>query len=416
VTTVLLLIAVTAILPLEVQARFGSSGDVQAAGVLPSDVLLVAGLVRAAVVLPFTRLPRAAHVGVALMAAFLLAALAQLVHARMAGRPLSGAGGEFRVLLAFGTLLVALPLCADPASRRRLLAGLPVVGLVLGIWGILQFALHLRYDPPELYNSVATFSTSGRVVGLLGFPVAAILSLAVLSGTRRLRPGMRILLAATCAANCAAAILSFERTILLAVLLGFGLVFLRGPRFQRRRIAVAVPAALGTVLLAVALTSPAFLPAYQQRVASLGSLGGDPSVLYRLAESRLITERIRAHPIDGSGLAATILIGRPGTNVPVVPRAFAENGYEWLAWKVGIPAAVLLWGLIAIVILAPGRGRDVGADAVFRRGCQAVLAALAVATLTFQMFNQLEIAPMVGVMAAFALALPARTPARAHRR
>jgi O-antigen/teichoic acid export membrane protein len=412
VAHLLLLVAVSALLPLQVQAQFGSGGEVSSAGVLPSDVLLVAALVRAAVVLPRSRLPRRAWIVAALMILFLAAVFAQLVHARALGRPLSGAGGEFRVLLAFGTLLAAMPLCADPASRRRLLAGLPIIGLALGVWGIAQFALHLRYDMPEVNVSVASFNTAGRVVGLLGFPVAAVLALAVLTGPAPLRSRTRALLVATCATNCAAAILSFERTIMLATLMGFALVFLRGTARQRVRIATVVPLAVGAVLLALAVTQPAFLPAYRERVASLASLRTDPSVLYRLAESQLISAQIRAHPVEGSGLAATILIGRPGTNVPVVPRSFAENGYEWLAWKIGIPAAALLWALLALAILAPGRRAEATTDAVFRRACQAIIAALAVATLTFQMFNQLEIAPMIGVLAAFAVAVPASTSSR----
>ena len=165
VSHVLLLIAVTALVPLEVQARFGSGGDVHAAGVLPSDLLLMAALVRAVVVLPRSPLPPRARWAVALMALFIAAGVLQVQHALALGRPLSGVGGEFRVLLAFGVLLVALPLLAEPAARRRLLAGLPVVGLALGAWGIAQFAFGLRFDPPDAGQSVSTFLTSGRVVG-----------------------------------------------------------------------------------------------------------------------------------------------------------------------------------------------------------------------------------------------------------
>ena len=130
------LIALTAIVPLDVQARFGSGGSVAAAGVLPSDVLLLAGLARALVVLPRQRLSRRASVTAGLTAAFLLVAALQLLHALTIGRPISGVGGEFRALLGFGALFVALPILADSASRRRLLAGLAWLGLALGLWGI----------------------------------------------------------------------------------------------------------------------------------------------------------------------------------------------------------------------------------------------------------------------------------------
>ena len=85
-------------------------------------------------------------------------------------------------------------------------------------------------------------------------------------------------------------------------------------------------------------------------------------------------QQIRSHPLVGSALGATILIGRPGTNVPPTPRRHAENGYLWLAWKIGIPAALTMCVLLALALIAPRPPWEEAAGAVVRRGCQAALA------------------------------------------
>ena len=144
------LVALTTIVPLAVQARFGSGGSLESAGVLPSDVLLLTGLGRALLVLPRQPLRRLTSAAMALTAVFLLAGLLQLVHALVLGRPISGVGGEFRALLGFGVLFVALPVLADPRQRRLLLKGLGWLGLALGVWGMAQFAFHLQFTDADL--------------------------------------------------------------------------------------------------------------------------------------------------------------------------------------------------------------------------------------------------------------------------
>jgi O-antigen ligase/polysaccharide polymerase Wzy-like membrane protein len=242
-------------------------------------------------------------------------------------------------------------------------------------------------------------------------PVAAIVSLAVLTGAPPHSFVARALLLATFAANGLAVVLTFERTVLVVTLLGFALVFLFGTGRQRLRVVAWAPPVLAASLVIVALASPGLVPAYAQRVSSLTSLNADPSLLYRIEESRVVGRQIAQRPLVGSGLGATILIGRPGTNVPIAPRRFAENGYQWLAWKLGLPAAVLLWALLALAILARGRRSDPSFDRTLRRGCQAALVALAVVTLTFPSFNDLEAAPVIGLLAALALSRPPQSRA-----
>lgn len=400
----LALVALTTIVPLALQARFGSGGSVDSAGVLPSDVLLLTGLARALLVLPRQPLRRLTSVVMALTTLFLLAGLLQLVHAAALGRPISGVGGEFRALLGFGVLFIALPVLADPRERARLLTGLGWLGLVLGSWGVAQFVLHLHFMDADVPVDPGSFETAGRTVGLFAFPVAATLALAVLSGGQTRSGGARALLAAVVITNLAAIVMTFERTFLLVTLIGFGVIFVRGSWSQRARLALLGPVTLALTALAFALLAPAAVSAYGDRLLTLTSAGTDPAVQYRAVESRLVGQQIRSHPIIGSALGATILIGRPGTNVPPAPRRHAENGYLWLAWKVGIPAALAMCVLLALAMVAPRPPWEEAAGAILRCGCQAAVVAVAVASLTFPSFNQTGITALMGLLLAACVA------------
>jgi hypothetical protein len=342
----------------------------------------------------------------ALTAVFLLASGLQLLHGIALGRPISGAGGEFRALLGFGALLVALPVLANATQRRRLLGGLAWLALALGAWGILQFAAHLRFYELEDPIASGSFLTAGRVIGLFAFPVAAIVALAVLTGSPRLRASEQALLYGVVMANSAAVVLTFERTFVLVTLAGFGLVFLRAVAQQRIRLVLTVPAALTCTTVALAVAAPAALSAYWTRLSTISSAASDPAVVYRVEESRMVTARIRERPFDGSALGATILIGRPGTNRAPVVRRHAENGYLWLAWKVGIPAALLMCALLALAVAAPQPREEDRSGVALRRGCQAALAAVSIASLTFAGFNQIGITAVMGVLAALCVSGP----------
>jgi O-antigen/teichoic acid export membrane protein len=404
VSHLLALIALTAVVPLEIQARFGSGGSVDAAGILPSDLLLLTGLARALFVLPRVPLGRLSSAAVALTAVVLAASAAQLLHALALGRPVSGAGGEFRALLGFGTLFVALPILADAAQRRRLLVGLTWLGLALGIWGCAQFALHLRFADADVTIDPGSFETAGRVVGLFAFPAAATLALAALTGGVARSSGARALLCAVAATNVLAVVLTFERTFILVTLVGVALVFLRGTPRQRFRLALAAPGVAVTTVLCLGALAPAALSAYGQRLETLTQVSADPAIQYRVDESRMVESEIRSRPVVGSGLGATILIGRPGTNTPPVPRRHAENGYLWLAWKLGIPVAIAMCLLLAAAVAAPRSRWDDRSALAVRRGFQAALAGIAVASVSFPSFNQTGITAVMGLLAAACLA------------
>ena len=89
--------------------------------------------------------------------------------------------------------------------------------------------------------------------------------------------------------------------------------------------------------------------------------------------------------------------------MPPAPQTFAHNGYLWIAWKLGIPAAVLLF-LVYYWAVAPFRRR--GGDTLFdgiQIGGRAALLSLAIASVTLPAYNQLSITAALGVLMAMSL-------------
>jgi hypothetical protein len=399
VAHLLTLVALTALVPLALQNRVSPL-------VLPSDVLLLAGLVRAAFVLAQLRLERRALLVAGMALAFLGVVVVALMHATYLGRSIGGTGAEARTLLGLATLLVALPILYDPVARRRLARGLVALGIALGVWGVAQFALQIRFDvPTDLGAGPIGFNTAGRVVGMYAFPVAAIMAMAALAAGVRSVYG-RLALAAVLGLNAVAAVLTFERTFMVATLFGFGMLVVFGSRTVRRRVVVGAPLGVLATLLALAILAPTVLSAAGQRLASITAYDADPSVYYRQVEGRLVIDQIEQRPLSGSGLAASIQIGRPGTTQPIKARRYAENGYLWLFWKVGLPGGVVALALLAACMLAGAARRHDPETGALVAGAQASLAALALATYFFPSFNQLAITPSLGVLAAICVTPP----------
>lgn len=417
------LLVVTGIVPYGLQNAYGIGGGAGQAGLLVSDVLLLVGVVRAVAALSVQRLARgtlaAAGLAVVLLAIFTL----QMAHGLLGGSDLSGAGNEFRILLGFGgTLLVALPILIDEAARPRLLGGLLLAGLVLGLWGIAQWTLDLSFS----YEGGADvgvregvdLTTTGRGSlqgGLYGYPVAVILAFAALLSGARMSAWTRLAVVAVLTLNAIGCLLTFERTFWVVTLLGCGVVALRSGHLQRAKALVAAPAFLAVGLVAMYVLSPATLTTAQQRFLSIGQYGNDPSVSYRLLEARYTVAEIRARPVTGSGLGATIFWGRPAEQVRAEEEFFVHNGYLWLAWKLGIPAALLLYGAVALGIVRPGRARGTPAWAGAVRGAQAALLALMIASVTFPAFTTLAITPTLAVALGLC-AMPRLAPTAAPRR
>lgn len=404
-----LLVAITAIVPFEVQQRFGIGGGIGAAGLLPSDALLMAGLARSLLVLTARRLDRW-QVGIALGTVAVLAWVS-LAFARgvLLGHPLSPAGAEYRVLLGFGTALVALPLLSDPRHRERLLVALAWVGLALGLAGLMQWFGGFRFADAGDFGvregvALTSAGTGQLQGGLYGYPVAIIMAFAaIISGTLR-RPGARALVWAVLVTNALGCLLTYERTFWVMTVLCCGVVALRAGRAERARALIGAP--LAAVLLAVVLATvaPGALTTARERLLSIGQYGRDNSVAYRVLESQYVLDAVRARPVVGSGLGATIYWGRPLERVPARIYYFSHNGFLWVTWKLGLVGTVLLFGLIGAAIARPGRARGTPLFAAVTGGAAGALLCLLLVNVTFPSVSQLPATPTLGLLIAFAAA------------
>jgi O-antigen ligase len=401
VAHLLLLVAIAVTLPPEILNQLSVGGGVGAAGMRPTDVLIVTGCLRVVLELGDVRLDRRRFSVAAMVAAFLAIATVQLLHG-LRGYWTPDVVAEFRVLFGVAALFLALPISARDDQLRRLGRGLVVIGIGLGLWGIAQWVLHLQFENAAAAIQGSGFATAGRVAGLYGFPVAIVLSsAALLSGHVRRWPA-RVALALVVALNAAALMFTFERSFWLAI--GAGLIFLllRIGWGQRIRLLLGVPALALLLVAAMSVLAPSELHAARERVLSLSRYRVDPSFTYRQVENQRVKQHIRAQPINGSGLGASQLIGRPGTRAPVVRRRYAESGYLWLAWKLGIPAAALLCAAMLYSILCrQGPPESLGRS--LRIGSQASLVTLAASSVAFAPFNSIAGTTMIGVLMAVAI-------------
>jgi len=411
-------VALTAIVPYGVQNSFGIGGGSGAPGLLLSDVLVLAGLVRAVPVVLKLSLPARVRAVVMCMLAFLAIAFVQFVRGVALGADASVAGAELRVLLGFGAVLIAVPILVDEDQRRSLFRVLPALGLAIGVWGVLQWVLQIQFSAAADSGVQAgvRFASSGRGQlqgGLFAFPVAALMALAALMADEIRSARSRLVLIAIIGLNLVSLLLTYERTFWVATALAGAALVAKAGGSQRLR---AIVAGGAVILLSLALLStlaPDTLAAARERLLSLSQYGTDNSVRFRITETQHVARAIAASPVVGSGLGASIFFGRPWDKVAPKSLTFSHNGYLWLAWKVGIPAAALV---LVPFLLAVGwfrRPSDGSIDAAVGNGCRGALLALAVASVTFPSFNQLSITPTLGLLMALSLTTD-RSPAAAE--
>lgn len=408
VANLVALVLITTIVPFGLQNRFGLGVG---PGLLPSDALLLAGMCWAGIVLLGKRLAFRQLVVVGAVMAFILIAGLQFMHGLALGYGASQVGYELRPELALGTALIAIPILMDEHARRRLWSGLLVVGLVLGVWGIAQWVLAI----PEIGESGAgvregvrlTSEGKGQIQGgLYGFPIAVLLSFAVLA-TGKVRSGpVRMALLAVFSLNLASLLLTYERTFWVATVLALCFVALKAGRARRLRTFVWLGAAAVLLFAALSTIAPAELTAARERLLSLGQYDSDDSVRIRILESRHALTEIGEHPLVGSGLGATIFYGRPWQSVPATSEWYIHNGYLWLAWKLGIPAALLFFLLLGWTVAARRRAREEPLLRAVRIGSQAAVLALLIVSVTFPSFTALAITPTIGLLVAIALCMP----------
>jgi O-antigen ligase len=403
-----LILAVTTILPYAIQNRYGPAGG---AGLVLSDVLILVALLRALLILVRQPLEPRRTLVMAAIGAMLAIATLQAVRGRAYGADLGQVGYELRVLLGWSTIAIAIPLLADSASRMRLLKGMLGVGIAVGIYGLLQYFELLTFfvEGQAGLREGVRFTSAGKGQiqgGLFAFPVCVLIGFAALtSGAVRSRAG-QIALLVLIGLNAIGLLLTYERTFWLATVLGIGFIAVRAGFAQRLRVAVLI---LGMVLVLAPVTStvaPGALSAASERLLSLNQYGSDDSVRYRLQEGRHVIDKIQAHPLVGWGLADEVFYGLPWLQTPPSVDSFAHNGYLWLAWKIGIPGAMLLFAVIAWAIVARA---PPGIDPLYRAvrlGAQASLLLMAVISITFPSFSALNITAVGGLLLAICLGMP----------
>jgi O-antigen ligase len=230
------------------------------------------------------------------------------------------------------------------------------------------------------------------------------MALSALSSSQVRSTIVRIVLAAVGVLNVAALVLTFERSFFVAMVAGVILLIVKAPHRQRERLLVWSPIPFVAIVITLAVAAPTVLKAYEARLLSLGSYQTDSSVTYRVAESQLVSDQIAQHPVTGNAFGSFIMIGRPGTNVPIAPRRYAESGALWLAWKMGWPSAAVIWLLMILAAVWRSRRGDDPVYAAARLGAQASLAALAVVSISWNPFSQIAITPTMGVLIAICAA------------
>jgi len=398
------LLFVTAVVPYGIQNRYGFGSG---AGLILSDVMLAAALLWAVPVVAQRRLDRRSAYAVTAIAAMLAVATLQAFRSWYMGGDLSQSGYELRVLAGWATIVVALPLLQDRAARARLFAGMLVVGILVGLYGLIQYFELLGYyaEGDAGLREGVRFTSSGKGQiqgGLFAFPVGVLIGFAVLTANVALPRAAKAALMALVVLNAIGLLLTYERTFWIAVVAGLGLIALRAGLVQRLRLAVLLTSVVLIAAPVLATVAPGALSAAAERALSLNQYGSDNSIRYRLQEGRHVADKIQEHPLIGSGLADQIFFGLPWLQTPPSAQSFAHNGYLWLAWKIGIPAALILFLTVAWAVVA----RPPPGDPLFRAvrlGAQASMLVMLVVSVTFPSFSALHITAVAGVLLALCL-------------
>jgi O-antigen ligase/polysaccharide polymerase Wzy-like membrane protein len=409
VANLTILLFLTAVVPYTLQNTYGIGGGLNSPGLLPSDLFLLAGVGSAILQLPSLPLDRRRWLYLLGMTVFLLVVAFQFVHGIRLGHQRSIVGQEGRVLLGFGTFLMALPLLAHSRSRRRLLLSAAVLAFVLGAWGMLQWLGHFSYaggagDVGVRAGVAGTTNGVGQLQGgEFGFPVAIIVcSSCLIMGEIRSLP-TRLLLLGAVALNAASCLVTFERSFWIDTLAGIAFVSLMAPGFKRVKAITAICTIGAVALVGLSIISPSTLTTAQQRLNSISGYGTDYSVRYRLVESGFVYQEVATHPTTGAGLGASIFWGQPWAKVPPKVQTFSHDGYLWLSWKLGIPAAALLTLLLVGTLFQTTARRETDLSRAVRRGAQGAILGLLIATITFPSYSQLSISAVMGLLIALAV-------------
>ncbi len=402
-----LLFFVAAIVPYSLQNVAGLSVGGGSAGLVLADVLLLTGLARASLVLPQHPLNRRQALAVFVTAAFVLAAVLNFVYALSLGQVRSEAGFDLRNVMGVAALLIALPILADPAARPRLFKGMVLVGVLLGVWGIVQWVVNIPFSVAGdvgVREGVA-FTTGGRGQiqgGAFAFPLAIVLSFAALISADVKTWRARAPLLAVLLLNSVSLLLTFERAFWIGTVIGLLVVVARSGRSQRLRAVLWTPVGVILLFAAFATLAPGQITAAGQRLLSVREYESDISVAYRIVESQNVVREIRERPFLGSGLGASVWWGLPAEGLPLQRYTYTHNGYLWLAWKLGVIPTFLMALLFALALLRRETAGGHGHSAMVNKGAQAGLLVLLILAVTSPVFST-STTPLTGLLIALSL-------------
>jgi hypothetical protein len=407
VTHLTILIALTTIVPYPIEGQYHLGGaGAGNAGLQASDLFLLTGLLRAAIVLPRLRLTRRQVAVVALVAVSCVITIYEAWQGFHAGQGLSNVGAEFRYL-AGGVVfvLVAMTTLEDRGAHRRVLRALALLGLGLGLWGIAQWTLGISFNNDFGVRSGVSLTTGGvgqLQGGLFVYPVAVTLAVAVLASGASRTWRQRAIVGAILALNAVSLLLTFERTFWVATAAAILLVAARSGRRRRLRALLSLALSLVIGVSVLAAVSPNTLLTAEQRLTSIGQYQTDLSVRYRNVESGFVLAKIRAKPLLGWGLADTIYWGQPWTQTPPSPESYTHVGYFWMVWREGVLGAGVILLLLGLSCIWPGRARDGRVVNAVKVGAQISLVAMLIVNVTFPVFSQGSQATyMVGFLVAY---------------
>lgn len=398
------IVAVTVLVPWNLQDQFQIFGGGQGErGVSFVDALLLIALARTAWAVARRRVDLDVPMlfGAIVTAALAAATLWGVAH----GANVSDAANEGRrVLFASGTFLLGWPLLRDEAARRTIMRWLVVIGLVLAMWGLVQYLFDVGYSGTGdvgVRNGLASKQLQG---GMYAYPVALVTAWAALvTGAARTAPG-NALLGAVLALNTLCVMLTLERTLALASALGCAFVVIVAG-VAARQVALRWGAGMLGLLVLGALAAQTHTRSALDRMALIGDLGSDNSYTHRILEARLVGDQIAGHPILGSGFGATVSwVGQH--KFASETTTFADLGYHWLAWKVGLPLAAVIVVVLIRAVFRRIPGFDNSQWFAVRTGARGALLALLTIAVLFGVFNALGITAALGLLVAVCFSAP----------
>jgi len=390
------ILAITVLVPWDVQSYFQILGGHGHRGVLFVDALLLLALLRTgwSVVRRRTAFDLPMVLGTT-VAAILAAAT---VWGVAQGAGLSAAGNEGRRAL-FGacTFLLAWPLLREPESRRVITRWLVVIGLALGIWGFSQWFFDVGYSTAGDVGVRGGLSSGQLQGGMYAYPVVVALAWSALIAGVPKTSAHRALLVTVLALNTICVFLTFERTLIVSTALACGFVVANAGVQARRNAkrwipAIGVSLFVGTVLAAEQARTAL------EKITLLNDVHSDNSYSHRMIEADVVQEQILARPLFGSGFGATVTWG--DRDFAVNTTSFADLGYHWLAWKIGLPGAILIAVILLAAVIRRARGEQSDPWRAIQIGSRGGLLALVVTSLLFGVFNALGITAVIGLLVA----------------